>query len=91
MKDAEILKHTRLLKQHAETIAVACRDVEKELSVSALLGVDPNRRAINKSILRIEKRFLEAAKLIGINPPAPTERKAVKFQAHAQPPFTQEA
>ena len=90
MKDPEILKHVRLLKQHAETVAVACRDIEKALVSSVLLGQAPNRRAINKSILRIEKRFLEGAKLIGIDPPAPTERKPVMLQSRRQPPLTKE-
>lgn len=91
MKDADILKHARLLKQHAETVAVACRKIERELEVSTLLGVAPDRRAINLNILRIEKRFLEGAKLIGIDPPVPTDRKPVTLSARKQPPLIKES
>lgn len=71
----DLLKHVRLLAGHAGTVNQACRVVEKEILRAKLLGVPANEARIEQAVQRIERRMMEAADLIRLQPRQP-RRKA---------------
>ena len=66
MTDAELLKHLRILAQHAETIAARCRVVELALTKGEVFGLPVPPRIIESAVRDIESRFVQAAQRIGI-------------------------
>lgn len=61
-----LLKRVRVLAQHAETIAKACRMIEKQITTSHLLSIPVDEPRLDKSVRTIEKRALQMVRTIGI-------------------------
>jgi hypothetical protein len=68
MTPADLRKHVRVLAQHAETIAARCRAVEDAITKGEVFGVTVPQKKIDTAVRDIETRFIQAARLIGVQP-----------------------
>ena len=68
MTPADLAKHVRVLRGHAETIVVRCRAVEDAITRGEMFGVDVSASSIEQNVKAIEKRMAAAAAMIGIQP-----------------------
>lgn len=66
MTNDELAKHLRVLRHHAETIAVRCRAVEDAITRGEMFGTAVPAGSIERHVKAIEQRFAAAAKMIGI-------------------------
>jgi hypothetical protein len=68
MTPTDLRKHVRVLAQHAETIAARCRAVEDAITTGEVFGVAVPEKKIDTAVRDIETRFLQAARIIGVQP-----------------------
>ena len=67
-ENANLRRHVRVLAWHAETIAARCRAVEDTITKGEVFGVTVPQKKIDTAVRDIETRFLQAARLIGVQP-----------------------
>ena len=68
MRPTDLRTHVRVLAWHAETIAARCRAVEDAITKGEVFGVAVPEKKINTAVRDIETRFIQAARLIGVQP-----------------------
>ena len=68
MTNEQLAKRLRVLRGHAETIAVRCRAVEDAIARGEMFGVTVPASSIEQNVKAIEQRFAAAARMIGIPP-----------------------
>ena len=66
MTDAELLKLARTIAGHAETIAARARAIEAAIETGQVFGVPINRAKLEVALNDIERRVVQAARLIGV-------------------------
>lgn len=63
-----LLSHIRRLSHHAETIAAACRTIEREIGAAQMLARPVDERVVERKVRTIESRAEQMAALIGVYP-----------------------
>jgi hypothetical protein len=66
MKPTALVKHIRILRQHAETIAARCKAIEDAMLRGEMWGLPIPEGKIERQIRDIETRLLDAAMMIGV-------------------------
>ena len=61
-----LLKTVRVLAQDCETIAAACRKIEREITVADATGWPADEGQLERMVQRIERRAVAAFRGIGV-------------------------